>query len=206
MGAIFATRSLQPTRKKWGWRIAFIVVGFFTVLAGLYSSYTAQTTARGADFFYFIPTITSTTDFQLTALNPSTLPVYDVYLYMRNAESVEPTLPTPREVGTIPPGIKQMDFRLPFGYYQIDIRSRYNNKKYIEMLKVMPFRGQVGQSYSVSEVGKPIIQKYTSPDDFPGTYPTESTRTPMPSSDHMSQPQPRHWSRPRQWLRSIFTR
>ena len=99
---------------------------------------------------------------------------------MRNAESVEPTLPTPREVGTIPPGIKQMDFRLPFGYYQIDIRSRYNNKKYIEMLKVMPFRGQVGQSYSVSEVGKPIIQKYTSPDDFPGTYPTEGAGAPLP--------------------------
>jgi hypothetical protein len=205
MGAILATRSLEPKRKQWGWRIAFFAVGSFTVIAGLYSLYTAQTIASGANFFYFVPTIVSTTEFQLTALNPSNLAVYDVYLYIRNAESEEPAPPGAREIGTIPPGVKQINLRLPFGYYQIDIRSRYNVHKYIEMLKVMPFRGQIGQSYSVSEVGKGFLQKYTSPNDFPGTYPTESARTQMPPSDRISQPQPPHWPRPRQWLRSIFT-
>jgi hypothetical protein len=42
-----------------------------------------------------------------------------------------------------------MDFHLPLGNYQIDIRSMYY--KYTEMHKIFPFDGQIKQTYTITE-------------------------------------------------------
>jgi hypothetical protein len=48
------------------------------------------------------------------------------------------------------------------------------------MLKFMPFHGEIGQSYRVTDFYGNELVKYTHPDDFPGTYPTEEARAPLP--------------------------
>jgi hypothetical protein len=111
--------------------------------------------------------------------NPSKVPIYDVYLRIRNVND-DQTGPVQMDVGNIPPTIKEMNFRLSFGYYQIDIRNRYNNRKLTEMLKFMPFHGEIGQSYRVTDFSGNELIKNTQPDDFPGVYPTEYARAPLP--------------------------
>ncbi len=109
---------------------------------------------------------------KILAFNNSKYPIYDVFLRIRSHVD-EPAYdakgPEQIEGGNIPPGVKEMRFHLPFGYYQIDIHTRYN--KFFEMLKFMPFNGLIGQSYSVTDGRGNMIARATNPDDFPGTYP-----------------------------------
>jgi MFS family permease len=116
MGAIFATRSLEPRRKKYRWRIAFVVIGLTTVLCAVYSANKAQEVLRGGEFCYFTPLLGSqqSEGFKIMSWNPSRVPIYDVYLRIRNADDVQSN-PVQIEVGNIPPTIKEMNFRLPFG-------------------------------------------------------------------------------------------
>jgi hypothetical protein len=180
MGAILATR-LFDARKQRRWRLAFFVFGFITALGIVYSASQQsaalkriEEAARGGDAPYFVTQLGDVQPDGLTilAVNRSKYPIFDVFLRIRSHVD-EPAYDTKEpeqiEVGTIPPGVKEMKFRLPFGYYQIDIRTRYN--KYTEMLKLMPFNGQIGQSYSVTDGGRGyMIAKATHPDGFPGTY------------------------------------
>ena len=115
------------------------------------------------------------------SINRSDLPVYDVYLIIKShvdlpfdtpehqAEAMHYLLNPERfELGTVPPGAKQTNVFLAPGYYQIDIRTRY--VKYTEMLKFGPFGNSIGQSYSVSDYTGKVVEKQTSPEDFPKAY------------------------------------
>jgi hypothetical protein len=179
MGAILSTRLLDPKQKR-RWRLTFIVLGSITVLGNLYSAYhqsnalkRIEEATRGGDACFFVAQLgdVQPNGLKIIAVNLSKDPIYGVYLRIRSHVD-EPAYdtkdPEQIEVGDIPLGVKEMKFRLPFGYYQIDIRTRYN--KYTEMLKLMPFNGQIGQSYSVTDFHGDTIAKATNPDDFPGTY------------------------------------
>ena len=110
--------------------------------------------------------------FPITSFNVSKYPIFDVYVSIRShVDSSDPKYilqePTQTELGTIPSGVKETNLRLPFGYYQIDICTLY--EKYTEMLKFMPFNGQIGVSYRVTDFhdGHVIVQE-TYPKGFPG--------------------------------------
>jgi hypothetical protein len=187
MGAVVATRLLEPKQKR-RWRLAFIVVGLITAFGTVYSVHSQRDALRrieeatlGGDSCWFeaeLQTLNSE-GFKFMAFNRSKSPIYDVYLLIRSHVD-DPAYATKEpqqiEIGNIPAhSVKETNFRLPFGYYQIDIRTR--NNKYTEMLKIMPFNGKIGQSYIVR--GMPfgnVITKYNEPPDFPGTYEKNSGR------------------------------
>jgi len=182
MGAVVATRLLEPKQKR-RWRLAFIVVGLITALGTVYSVHSQrdalkriEEATRGGDSCYFAAELQTLNSegFKFMAFNRSANPIYDVYLRIRSHVD-DPAYNTQKpqqiEVGNIPAhSVKESNIRrLPFGYYQIDIRTRYN--KYTEIIKIMPFNGKIGQSYIVT--GMPfgnVITKYNEPPDFPGTY------------------------------------
>jgi hypothetical protein len=75
--------------------------------------------------------------FKFMAFNRSKSPIYDVYLLIRSHVD-DPAYATKEpqqiEIGSIPAhSVKETNFRLPFGYYEIDIRTR-NNKYYRKWL------------------------------------------------------------------------
>jgi len=181
MGAVVATRLLEPKQKR-RWRLAFIVVGLITALGTVYSVHSQrdalrriEEATRGGDSCYFAAELQTLNSegFKFMAFNRSASPIYDVYLRIRSHvddPAYDTKEPQQIEVGNIPArGVKESNFRLRFGYYQIDIRTMYN--KYTEMLKIMPFNWQIGQSYIVTDLlhGN-VITKYNEPPDFPGTY------------------------------------
>lgn len=166
------------------WLAAFMVVGALTSWSGYKASVALEREIRGADLCYFmISTIVDAPDgeIRLMVLNPNDVPVYDVYVNIRSHVGV--TWDTPEHadesihhmrnpqqltIGNVPPGLKMLSFSLPFGYYQIDIRTRY--AKYTEMLKFGPFEGKVGFSYVVADYHGHTFTKSTVPSNFPGTY------------------------------------
>ena len=153
MGAVVATRLLEPKQKR-GWRLAFIVVGLITALGTVYSVHSQrdalrriEEATRGGDSCYFVAELQTLNSegFKFMAFNRSANPIYDVYLRIRSHvddPAYNTKEPQQIDVGNIPAhGVKESYFRLPFGYYQIDIRTRYN--MYTEMLKIMPFNGKL---------------------------------------------------------------
>jgi hypothetical protein len=80
------------------------------------------------DFFCFLVIVNDVDKdgLRVVSLNKGHLPIYDVYIIISN---VDLPVDTPRrsiELGTIPSGVKEMNFHLPFGYYQIDIRTSFS--------------------------------------------------------------------------------
>jgi hypothetical protein len=137
---------------------------------------------KGSDLFHFMISWNPNQQGQLplTSVNVSDLPVYDVYLIIRSHIDLPRDTPEHQaratyyiqnplqvDVGTIPPGVKNILYLEP-GYYQIDIRTRY--LKYTEMLKFGQFKNSYGQSYIITDNKGNIFEKATSPDDFPKIY------------------------------------
>jgi len=140
-------------------------------------------TLKGSDVCHFVATYTPDSNgrFPLTSINGNEDPIYDVYLIIRS--HVDAPLDTPEhqaealhymmnperiEIGTLPPGAKQTNVFLEPGYYQIDIRTRYN--KLTQMLRFGPFASGFGQSYIVSDFKGNIFSKNTSPDGYQKVY------------------------------------
>jgi hypothetical protein len=132
---------------------------------------TIEKKTRGGGTCYFIPLLgyAKADGFTITAFNISGYPIFDVYLRIRrHVDDPKYDLQEPQqiEVGNIPAGVKETNLRLPFGYYQIDIRTRYD--KYTEVLRFMPFNGQIGLSYKVTDFHGHVISQNTFPKEFAG--------------------------------------
>jgi hypothetical protein len=139
-------------------------------------------TLKGSDVFHFMVALqqNSKGEFRLMSVNRTDLPIYDVYLIIRS--HVDLPLDTPEhqaealdylqnpkqvDVGTIPPGAKEIMWLEP-GYYQIDIRTRY--AKYTEMIKFGIHENRAGQSYIIADYQGNTFEKQTSPEGFPKIY------------------------------------
>jgi hypothetical protein len=182
MGSFLTTRSLN-LKHKIIWRCGFIGVGIIAAALTFYNTYNQQTALasleneiRGGSGCYFVPlpAYVKSDGFPIMVFNTSKYPIFDVYVIIRShVDVINPKYilqePMHIEVGNLPAGsVKETNFRLPFGYYQIDIRTRY--EKYTEVLKFMPFNGQIGVSYRVTDVhnGGHVIVQETYPNGFPG--------------------------------------
>jgi hypothetical protein len=138
---------------------------------------------KGSNVCHFIATYAPDSNgrFPLMSINGNEDPIYDVYLIITS--HVDASLDTPKhqaealhymtnperiEIGTLPPGAKQTNVFLEPGYYQIDIRTRYN--KLTQFLRFGPFKSGFGQSYIVSDLKGNISAKNTSPDGYPKVY------------------------------------
>jgi hypothetical protein len=178
MGAFLTTRSLH-LKHRIIWRCTFIVVGVIFGALNIYNSHhqndilaAIENETRGGSACYVVPLLgyVNPDGFPIMSFNISKYPIFDVYLRIRShVDSHDPKYilqePMQTELGTIPSGVKETNLRLPFGYYQIDIHTRY--EKYTEMLKFMPFNGQIGVSYRVTDFhGGHVIVQETYPKGF----------------------------------------